>query len=77
MRRNFRAGSTLLNRLELRDELYLYTYCAFWQIEAWSVPKGAVLEVACQAEEGQAFFDDLGPMMGNALSGGTIGFLIQ
>lgn len=57
--------------------LYLTEVCAdSWQIETISTPKGAVLEVACQAEEGQAF-EDLGPMMNSALSGGTIGVLTE
>ena len=60
---------------ELRDELFIYEYCAFWQIEASSTPNGAVVEIACQIEASE-HPDNLGALMHSALVSGLLEFMI-
>ena len=60
---------------ELRDELFIYEYCAFWQIEALSTPNGAVVEIACQIEASE-HPDSLGALMHSALVSGLLEFMI-
>ena len=60
---------------ELRDELFIYEYCAFWQIEALSTPNGAVVEIACQIEAGE-HPPGLGALMHSALVSGLLEFMI-
>ncbi len=57
--------------------LYMHVICpVYWQSEAFSASRGAILEVSCQVKEGPSS-EGLGSMMHSMLADGTLGFLVN
>ena len=58
------------------EGFYMAEYCTSWQVEALSTPNGAVVEIACQVEEGE-YSDGIVATMHGALGQGLFGFMIE